>query len=352
MTETVSVKLRDWYQVHKRDLPWRESSDPYVIWISEIILQQTRVAQGLSYFLRFAERFPDIRSLAEAEEDDVLKYWQGLGYYSRVRNMHTTAQLIMNKFGGIFPEQYEDILSLKGVGEYTAAAITSFVWNKPYPVVDGNVFRVLSRLYGIDTPIDSGKGKREFYELAGAIMDKQYAGIHNQAMMEFGALQCIPQNPDCKGCVLKEQCVAYASGTVSRLPVKKSGIKTRNRYFHYFHVTYEQHTFLSKRGEKDIWAGLYEFPLIETDELMDFAELEQASGFRDLFEGCGNLNIKIQLPKVKHVLSHQVLYVSFYSVEIEKIGHRLQQYQMIPCEEIERYAVSRLMHIYINRSSE
>ena len=197
--------LRDWYRIHKRELPWRESSDPYIIWISEIILQQTRVAQGMDYFLRFTERFPDVASLASAEEDEVLKYWQGLGYYSRARNLHAAAKDIMERFGGIFPERYEDVISLKGIGEYTAAAIVSFVWNQPYPVVDGNVFRVLSRLFAVDTPIDTPKGKKAFTELAGLVMDPRYAGQHNQAIMELGALQCVPQNPDCEACPLNRK---------------------------------------------------------------------------------------------------------------------------------------------------
>ena len=194
-------------------LPWRESSDPYIIWISEIILQQTLVVQGMDYFLRFTGRFPDVASLASAEEDEVLKYWQGLGYYSRARNLHAAAKEIMEKFGGVFPEKHKDILSLKGIGDYTAAAIASFVWNKPYPVVDGNVFRVLARLFAMDVPIDTTQGKKQFTELAGIVMDPKQAGQHNQAIMEFGALQCVPQNPDCEVCPLKERCMAYASGT-------------------------------------------------------------------------------------------------------------------------------------------
>ena len=228
--------LRGWYRIHKRELPWRESSDPYVIWISEIILQQTRVAQGMDYFLRFTGRFPDVASLASAEEDEVLKYWQGLGYYSRARNLHAAAKDIMERFGGVFPERYEDVISLKGVGEYTAAAIVSFVWGRPYPVVDGNVFRVLSRLFAVDIPIDTAKGKKAFAELAGLVMDPRHAGQHNQAMMELGALQCVPQNPDCEACPLKGRCAAYGAGEVQAYPVKRAKARTRDRYFHYLYI--------------------------------------------------------------------------------------------------------------------
>ncbi|MBN2661397.1 MAG: A/G-specific adenine glycosylase, partial [Tannerellaceae bacterium] len=194
----ISKMLINWYNDNKRELPWRQTTDPYKIWISEIILQQTRVAQGLDYYIRFINRFPTIELLAEAKEEEVLKYWQGLGYYSRARNLHATAQTIVAQFGGVFPSSYENILSLRGIGEYTAAAIVSFAWNMPYPVVDGNVFRVLSRLFGLDIPIDSSKGKKEFSKLAYVIMDEENALLHNQAIMDFGALVCTPQNPSCQ----------------------------------------------------------------------------------------------------------------------------------------------------------
>lgn len=330
-------------------LPWRESSDPYIIWISEIILQQTRVVQGMDYFLRFTGRFPDVASLASAEEDEVLKYWQGLGYYSRARNLHAAAKEIMEKFGGVFPEKHKDILSLKGIGDYTAAAIVSFVWNKPYPVVDGNVFRVLARLFAMDVPIDTTQGKKQFTELAGIVMDPKQAGQHNQAIMEFGALQCVPQNPDCEVCPLKERCMAYASGTVQDLPVKQNKTKTRDRYFHYLYIIYRGQTWLSRRGKKDIWEGLYEFPLIETEKPMDFAGLQDTEAFRKLFTGAGRLNISSDMAEVKHVLSHQVLYTTFYRVEIEKIPEALDSFLAVPYEDIERYAVPRLIHIYLEK---
>lgn len=345
----VSHILQTWYKANKRMLPWRESSDPYIIWISEIILQQTRVAQGMDYFYRFTERFPDVASLAVADEDEVLKYWQGLGYYSRARNLHAAAKSIMEKFGGVFPEVYKDVLSLKGIGEYTAAAIISFVWDKPYPVVDGNVFRVLSRLFALDTPIDSTQGRKQFTELAGTVLDPRHAGQHNQAIMEFGALQCVPQNPDCEVCPLKDCCMAYASGLVQSLPVKQNKTKTRPRYFHYLYIIYKEQTWLFRRGKKDIWEGLYEFPLIETEQPMDFAGLQQTEAFRKLFEGAGKLKVSVDLSGVKHVLSHQILYTTFYRIEPEHIPEALNVYLAVPYKDIEQYAVPRLIHIYLEK---
>lgn len=343
--------LLTWYKENKRLLPWRESSDPYIIWISEIILQQTRVAQGLDYFYRFTERFPDVVSLASAEEDEVLRYWQGLGYYSRARNLHAAAKSVMEKYNGVFPREYKDILSLKGIGEYTAAAIVSFVWNKPYPVVDGNVYRVLSRLYAVDTPIDTTKGKKQFLELAEVVMNPEHAGLHNQAIMELGALQCVPLNPDCGICPLKERCLAYAMGNVQSFPVKQNKTKTRIRYFHYLYIINNRQTWLFRRGKKDIWEGLYEFPLIETEEPADFAGLQQTEAFQRLFAGAGNLDVTVAMTNVKHVLSHQTLYATFYRVGIEKVGEGLNSYLPVPIEEIDRYAVPRLIQIYLEKMS-
>ena len=341
--------MRAWYQENKRELPWRETADPYIIWVSEIILQQTRVAQGMDYFYRFTERFPDVASLAAAEEDEVLKYWQGLGYYSRARNLHAAAKEIVERFGGTFPDRYADVLSLKGIGEYTAAAILSFAWNRPYPVVDGNVFRVLSRLFAVDVPIDTAKGKKMFTELARSILDPKQAGLHNQAIMELGALQCLPQHPDCATCPLNACCAAHAAGTVSAFPVKSHKAKTRNRYFHYFYILHDGATWLSRRGGKDIWEGLYEFPLIETEQPMDFAALQGTEAFRRLFDGAGDLAVTADLSGVKHVLSHQVLYAAFYRVELEKESRALRDYLRIPLSDMDRYAVPRLIHLYLER---
>lgn len=340
-----------WYKENKRDLPWRHSADPYSVWISEIILQQTRVIQGTDYFLRFRQRFPDVLSLAAASEDEVLKYWQGLGYYSRARNLHATAREIVNRYGGRFPSDYKEVRALKGIGDYTAAAIVSFAWNQPYPVVDGNVFRFLSRLFSLATPIDSGKGKKQFTELAGLLMDPAAPGLHNQAVMEFGALQCVPQNPDCTVCPLQNKCRAYAEGKVNTYPVKQHKTKTRDRYFHYLYIIRNGYTWLRRREGKDIWTGLYEFPLIETDRPMDFADLQQTDAFRKLLGEAGPLQISMELTGIKHVLSHQILHASFYKVEIGCGTSALQSYLCLPIEEIDNYAVPRLIHIYLEKIS-
>ena len=345
----VSRALIAWYNEYKRDLPWRNTNDPYIIWISEIILQQTRVVQGLEYFRRFVNRFPDVESLAVADEDEVLKYWQGLGYYSRARNLRMAACDIMDRFNGIFPDKYEDVISLKGIGEYTAAAIVSFAWSQPYPVVDGNVFRVLSRLYALEIPIDTTKGKKTFTDLAGLLMDNSKAGLHNQAIMELGALQCIPQNPDCNKCPLVDKCMAFAENKVDSYPVKQSKTKIRDRFFHYFYIIYKGKTWLHRREGKDIWTGLYEFPLIETGHIIDFGELQQTDAFQYLFKDAGKLNISVKLKNVKHVLSHQIIYATFYKVEVESETEALQRYLHISCEDIDKYAVPRLVHIYLEK---
>jgi A/G-specific adenine glycosylase len=346
----ISDVLIRWYQEHKRELPWRNINDPYLIWISEVILQQTRVAQGIDYFLRFTERFPHIRSLAEAEEDEVLKYWQGLGYYSRARNLHAAARSLMKDFAGRFPSDYHTIRSLQGIGEYTAAAIISFAWNQPYPVVDGNVFRVLTRLFAIDTPIDTGKGKKEITTLAASLMNPAKAGLHNQAIMEFGALHCLPTNPDCLRCPLLTTCLGYASGSPQSYPVKQHKTRTRPRYFHYLHIVCQGTTWLHRRRGKDIWTGLYEFPLIETPEATDFAGLQATDAFRHLFDGAGWLDISAVLPDIKHTLSHQILHACFYRIEIERPTEALQSYLRVPNEALDRYAIPRLIQIYLETS--
>ncbi|MEG1748191.1 MAG: A/G-specific adenine glycosylase [Tannerellaceae bacterium] len=345
----VSNILINWYNENKRELPWRESTDPYIIWISEIILQQTRVAQGTAYFLRFVNRFPNVATLASAEEGEVLKFWQGLGYYSRARNLLEAARRIMGFYGGVFPKEYADVLSLKGIGEYTAAAIVSFSRNKPYPVVDGNVYRVLSRLFAVDTPIDTGTGKKQFAELAGLLLNPLLAGLHNQAIMEFGALQCVPQRPDCTVCPFADRCVAYADHDVQSYPVKQNKTKTRNRYFYYFYIRYGGKTYLHRRADKDIWEGLFEFPLIETEQPMDYAQLQETDAFRQLFADTGKIGISVRLSGVKHVLSHQLLFAAFYEVEIEMEGGLLHKYQAVPLAEVSRYAVPRLIHLFLEK---
>ncbi len=345
----ISELLIDWYRKNKRELPWRDTTDPYVIWISEIILQQTRVAQGIDYFHRFIERFPNVGSLAAAAEDEVLKYWQGLGYYSRARNLHQAAKTIVSDYQGIFPSDYAAIRTLKGIGDYTAAAITSFAWNQPYPVVDGNVFRVLSRLFALDTPIDTTKGKKQFTGLAHQILNPLRANLHNQAIMELGALQCVPKNPDCMSCPLQAQCLAFASQTVASFPVKQGKTKVRNRYFNYLFLRYGDKTWLRRRGDKDIWEGLYEFPLIETEQALPADALLIHPDFQTFTGNPEQLSVSVALTGVKHVLSHQIIYASFYQIDLSEMPQLPDTYQQIDMNELEKYPVSRLIHIYLEK---
>ena len=312
--------LIKWYLQKKRDLPWRNTINPYLIWLSEIMLQQTRVAQGMPYFLSFTTAFPTVFDLAKANEEQVLKLWQGLGYYSRARNLHKTAQFVANELDGIFPDNYKDLLQLKGVGEYTAAAIASFSYNEVIPVVDGNVFRVLSRYFDIETDIAAASAKKEFAALAFELMPKEQPAIFNQAIMEFGALQCVPKSPNCGICIFNESCTALQKKKVDQLPVKSKKLKVRKRYFNYLVVTDELgNTIIQKRTAKGIWHNLYEFPLIETDKEEDFDCIaEQIQN--DFFKGNSILSVtESNEQSIVHKLSHQHLYIKFWEVKIEGI---------------------------------
>ncbi|MDR1119570.1 MAG: A/G-specific adenine glycosylase [Dysgonamonadaceae bacterium] len=344
-----SRKLIDWYDANKRELPWRGISDPYRIWLSEIILQQTRVNQGMDYFLRMIERFPDVKTLAEATEDEVLKYWQGLGYYSRARNLHAAAQMIVRDFGGQMPSDYGQLIQLKGIGEYTAAAIASFAQNAPHPVVDGNVFRFLSRYFGISEPVDTGKGKKLFTSIAGDLMDRSRAGLFNQAIMEFGALQCVPGQPDCRNCPFSDACVAFETNEIARYPVKQNKTTTQNRYFHYFHVRTGNYTYICKRTQKDIWHNLYEFPMIETDRPMPFEELQQEKSFRELFPDIHTPIFRLQIANKKHVLTHRILWANFYEVTLEVLPDSFKNFIRVAENTLEAYAVHRLMQAYFEK---
>jgi A/G-specific adenine glycosylase len=303
-----------WYKVNRRDLPWRETQDPYKIWLSEIILQQTQVIQGLSYYNKFVEKYPTVKHLAKAPEDEVMKLWQGLGYYSRARNLHESAKIIVNKHNAKFPSAYEDIRSLKGVGDYTAAAIASISYGLPYAVVDGNVYRVLSRVFGISIPIDSGEGKKHFQELASELLTKKDPATFNQALMEFGARWCRPVNPDCGNCVLNSMCEAFAKGKVDQLPVKAKKQIIKNRYFHYFIFRYKEQLYIQKRQQNDIWKGLYQFYLIEKPKKETKASILK---HKDLV-GIAPYSITLVSNEYKHILSHQHLYTVFYHAELKK----------------------------------
>lgn len=327
-----------WYQEHKRELPWRDTKDPYTIWISEIILQQTRVVQGYEYFIRFMHRFPDVRSLAEAHEDEVMKYWEGLGYYSRARNLHAAA-ISMN---GNFPKTYSEVLALKGVGEYTAAAICSFAYDMPYAVVDGNVYRVLSRYWGVDTPIDSTPGKKEFSALAAELLDRKLPAMYNQAIMDFGAIQCTPQSPKCMFCPLAETCVALRTGRVNELPIKKNKVKVTERYFNYIYVRAGAYTFIRKREGNDIWRNLFELPLVETGQSVEMEELMRLPEFQHLFPEMP-ISIRLLHEKVKHILSHRIIYANFYEVELPDEVDSLTGYLRVKEEDLGQYAFSQLI---------
>ena len=340
MTQTII----NWYLQHKRDLPWRETQDPYHIWISEIILQQTRVTQGLDYYLRFISKFPTVGDLACADEDEVLRMWQGLGYYSRARNIHTAAREIQTHFNGNFPSSYNEIRSLKGIGPYTAAAIASFAFKLPHAAIDGNVYRVLSRLFDIDTPIDSTEGKKLFEALANELLDQKRPDLFNQAMMEFGAIQCTPQSPDCNNCPLNISCLALANGRVNELPVKKGKTKIKSRYFHFFEVEYNGKLILEQRKNDDIWKGLFQLPLIETHNESPI----EKNAILKLFKASEITHITL-MREYKHILSHQHLYCKFYKLEIQA-KQPVEHFIYIERPDIERYAIPRIIEKYFEET--
>ncbi len=342
-------KLITWYLEHKRDMPWRNTKDPYKIWLSEIILQQTRVAQGLPYYIAFTERFPTVQDLAKATEEEVLKLWQGLGYYSRGRNLHYSAQLIVNEYGGVFPSTYTEIKKLKGIGDYTASAIASISFNELTAVVDGNVYRVLSRVFGIDTPINSTAGIKEFKALAQELIDVKRPADFNQAIMEFGAIQCKPQNPYCLHCIFNDNCVALQTNKISELPVKLKKTKVRNRYLNYLVFMDEHgHTVLTQRTGKGIWQGLYEFPFIELESLLD---MEEESRFRESVTNSKHAKgLKIHTVKkfnekpIIHKLSHQHLYTTFWVTHVESLHN-----QGIALDTIRDFPVPILLGNFIDK---
>ena len=345
--EHIGGILLDWYGKNKRELPWRKTKDPYLIWVSEIILQQTRVAQGYDYFLRFVERFPCVEMLASAEEDEVMRLWQGLGYYSRARNLHEASRQIVLQGG--FPKNYEEVRALKGVGDYTASAICSIAYGLPHAVVDGNVYRVISRLLGVETPIDTTAGKREFALLADALMDRLHPGEYNQAIMDFGAMVCTPLQPTCEDCPLSSKCVALARGQVSELPVKSKRTQVKNRYFNYIYVRAGVYTFIKKRSENDIWRNLYELPLIETSEEVDEVSLCQLPQFRQMVSDEEKPFFRLLHRGVKHVLSHRVIWANFYEMVLPEDTRSFSSFLRIREDELDSYPVSRLVSLFLEK---
>ena len=331
----ISKSILEWFRANGRELPWRGTHDPYAIWLSEVILQQTRVQQGWHYWEQFMQRWPTVEALAQATEDEVLRQWQGLGYYSRARNLHKAALQVV-ALGG-FPRTYEGLRSLCGVGDYTAAAIASMAFGLPVAVVDGNVYRVLARHYGIATPINTAEGKKEFAQLAQALLPAGEAASYNQAIMDFGALQCTPQSPRCLDCPLQESCVALREGRVGQLPVKLKKLKIRQRHLIYIYVRHQGQTALRRRGPGDIWQGLWEPLVIENSGLrIENSPCAANSPF-------SILNFQLIRQSVRHVLTHQVLLCDFYLWQPEERPTLPEGYVWVDESEIDRYALPRLI---------
>lgn len=325
MAHPFTTILLDWFRENRRPLPWRETRDPYAIWLSEVILQQTRIAQGTAYWQRFIERWPTVESLATATEDEVLREWQGLGYYSRARNLHVAARQIVEL--GHFPNTMEEIRRLKGVGDYTAAAIASIAFDLPEAVVDGNVYRVLARHFGIETPINSTEGKKTFKALAQELLQPSEASAFNQAMMDFGAVQCVPQSPRCANCPLMESCAAFREGRVEALPVKFKKLQVKTRHLTYVYIRCNGYTAIHRRGAGDIWQGLWEPLSPQNDDLLKKARLLRSD--------------------VKHVLTHRILLADFYLLECTERPLLPDDFIWIPESDITQYGVPRLVELLL-----
>ena len=311
-----SKRLIDWYLQNKRDLPWRDTKNPYLIWLSEIMLQQTRVAQGLPYYLSFTTNFPTVFDLANANEEKVLKLWQGLGYYSRARNLHQTAQMIAFEMNGFFPNNYQDLLKLKGVGDYTAAAIASFAYNEAVPVVDGNVFRVLSRIFDVEDDISNHSTKKIFIALAQELMPAKQASQFNQAIMEFGALQCVPRNPDCSICPFNDTCAALQKNKVHLLPIKTKKVKVTDRFLNYLiYIDSKNQTIINKRTAKGIWQNLYEFPLLETVTTVAQDFIHENVNLDNSITAISLMNND----EIIHKLTHQKLHINFWKIDVDGV---------------------------------
>lgn len=349
-----SEKIIRWFEENGRSLPWRGIRDPYRIWLSEIILQQTRIEQGRSYYERFVESYPTVIDLANASEEQVLKLWQGLGYYSRARNLHAAARHIAQNLNGEFPTTYEDVLALKGVGRYTAAAIVSFAYRQPYPVIDGNVYRVIARIFGITTPIATDAAYREFEQRLMQLIDKQRPDVFNQAMMDFGAIYCKPVGCDCQNCIFSSECVAWNTGRVSVLPVRPAAVKVRNRYFYYLDIRWQQgdqwNTFFHQRHGRDIWQGLYEYPLIEVDAPLTPEQVEiRIAEWLSL--SCGSSASKVYVSaSMTHKLTHQTIEAVFVRVELLSVPQFCpDKERIVPCEALKSFPVPRLIDNYFQR---
>ena len=341
--------ILEWYASNRRDLPWRNDPTPYQVWLSEVILQQTRVSQGLDYYLRFIERWPSVADLAAASEEEVLKMWQGLGYYSRARNLHHCAKQVMEQHNGKFPADFEQLKQLKGVGDYTAAAIASIAFNLPCAVVDGNVYRVLSRLFDVDTPININEGQKLFATLADELLNREQPGLHNQAVMEFGALHCTPKNPNCLLCPLQAQCLAFSRQTIMQRPVKLAKTKVTTRYFNYVVAKTGDKVYLRKRSGKDIWRNLYDFPCIESEKPLSVEEVLASEGFRQHFGNVPFTVTKVS-PVFTHKLTHRTLLAQFIEIKLSQEWPPIETKDIFLASErdMENYPIPRLIDLYLN----
>lgn len=346
-------RLATWYVKNKRELPWRDTNDPYLIWLSEVILQQTRVNQGADYYLKFKDKYPDIFTLANAPQDEVFKLWQGLGYYNRAENMLATAKLVIEKYNGRFPSDRELLLNLPGIGPYTSAAIASIAFNLPFAVIDGNVCRVLSRLFGIMEAINSSKGIKKIQGYADELLDRKQPGTYNQSLMEFGALHCTPANPNCNNCIFNKECFAFSNGKVNELPVKKPKNKVKNRYLYYFIIEPDlgnnkpKMVYLKKRVNGDIWKNLYDFLHIESDQKLDLNDAMIANILMK--------NLSVENPLIKlvskeyvHKLTHQTIHARFIRVNVDK---KLKMHEkfviLVHKNELINYPVPRLIEHFL-----
>lgn len=353
LATTFQTTLLAWHSGHHRPLPWKGISNPYLIWLSEIILQQTRVEQGLPYYEKFKAAFPTIQDMAEAEEDKVMKLWEGLGYYSRARNMHATAKYIAFELGGVFPSTYEDIRALKGVGPYTAAAIASFAYQLPHAVVDGNVYRVLARYFGIAEPVDTTTGKKLFAELAQSLLDGNQPGKYNQAIMDFGANCCTPKLPQCNNCPFQTHCKAFNQDSIAIFPVKLKKIKKRTRYFNFLILQQGEQVLINKRLEKDIWQNLYEFPLIETASGdLDFKTLLDNSDWGKLINGT-TYELTSKSKSYKQQLTHQLIYATFWEIKLSEPWDLASFSNLIEVERknLENFAFPKVIDWYLRDNS-
>ena len=343
-------KLLAWYEEFGRELPWRKTENPYYIWLSEIILQQTRIEQGRSYYEHFVAHYPTVNDLAEATEEQVLKSWQGLGYYSRARNLHSAAQYVAKELNGEFPDTYEGILSLKGVGKYTAAAIASFAYRLPYPVIDGNVYRFVARLYGISTPIGTEQAYKEFERILLNVIDKARPDLFNQAIMDFGATYCKPTGCDCQNCIFRQECVAFRDGKVELLPVKPAKIKIKERFFYYIDIRWGDHLLVQQSEPGDIWQGLFELPLHETESPINPQSLiEEISMVLKTWLGSEPQSLTIG-PEMKHQLTHRTIKAYFlkanYGTKPSKIPEKMR---IVELQELKTLPISRLIDRYLSK---